>query len=45
VFYVDAEPFDCRLRATRKFFLSQLLHMESDVSLYESRVSVFVFLC
>jgi hypothetical protein len=45
VFYVDAEPFDCRLRVTRKFLLSHLLHMEPDVSVYESRVSVFVFLC
>jgi len=36
VFYIDAESFDCRLRVTRKFLLSQLLYTKYDMSLYQS---------
>jgi hypothetical protein len=43
VFYIDAETFDYRLRAARKILLSHLLHNESDVSVFQSRVSVCVF--
>jgi hypothetical protein len=43
VFYIDAETLDCRLRGTSKSSLSQLLHMESGVFVYQSRVSVCVF--
>jgi hypothetical protein len=38
VFYVEAETFDYRLRATREILLSQLLRSESDVSVYQSRL-------
>jgi len=36
VVYVDAEAFDIRLRATSKFLLFHLLHMNWDVSAYQS---------
>jgi hypothetical protein len=39
-FYFDAEAFDNRLRATRKFLLYHLLRMKSDMSLYQSQVTV-----
>jgi hypothetical protein len=35
-FYTDAETFHCRLRATSKSLLFQLLHVEQDVSVYQS---------
>jgi hypothetical protein len=36
VVYVDAEAFDITLRPTSKFLLVQLLHMNCDVSVYQS---------
>jgi len=39
--YIDA--FDCRLRVTRKFLLSQLLHKKYYVSVYQRRVCVCIF--
>jgi hypothetical protein len=35
--------FDCSLSSTRKIPLSQSLHMMYDMSVFQSRVSVFVF--
>jgi hypothetical protein len=35
-FYTDVETFDCRSRAASKSLLSQLLHMEQDVPVYQS---------
>jgi len=34
--YINAETFDFRLRVTTKFLLFQLLHMNYDVSVYQS---------
>ena len=34
--YINAETFDFRLRATSKFLLFQLLHVNCDVSAYQS---------
>jgi len=45
VFHIDAETFDCRLRATRKILLFQLLCNESGSSLYQSGVSVCAVQC
>jgi hypothetical protein len=36
VVYMDAEAFDIRLRPTSKFLLVQLLHVNCDVSVYQS---------
>jgi len=34
--YINAETFDFRLRATSKFLLFQLLHVNCDASVYQS---------
>jgi len=34
--YINAETFDFRLRSTSKFLLFQLLHVNYDVSVYQS---------
>ena len=36
VLYIDAETFDIRMRVTSKFLLSELLHVNYDVLLYQS---------
>ena len=36
MFYIDAETSDYSWRAASKFLLSQLLHMEYEVSLFQS---------
>jgi hypothetical protein len=36
VLHIDSETFDCRPRAASKSHVSQLLHMEQDVSVYHS---------
>ena len=36
VVYMDAEAFDIRLRPASKFLLVQILHMNCDVSVYQS---------
>jgi len=35
-FYIDAETSDYSWRATSKFLLSRLLHLEYDVSVFQS---------
>jgi hypothetical protein len=36
VAYMDAEAFDTRLRVTSKFLLFHLLHVNCDMSVYQS---------
>ena len=40
VFYIYADAFDHRLMPTRKFLLSQFLHVEKDVSVYPAAALV-----